>query len=888
MSPSPFIARRDLLRLAGAAALAGIAVPLLPDAAQASTRQWPSTDRSIAKPMLKGGASSPVGTNFKALPRPEASSFTPLRPPATLLAVRSPYLSCWQTADDLPGTWSSFWNGHITAMCGIARIDGTPYLFAGAPSLPNGPTLTLMNQISLEVTGTRSIYVLAGGGVNLTVTFFSPVDPDDLKRQSVPFSYITIQAASADGDSHSVEVYFDISGEWAHGDTSQDLSWSQTTTKTTVALLNTPTTPSVLAEFNDQASWGTVTLASPSNSDLTWQIGEDIVVRAQFASNGVLLGSVDPNQPRPIDDDWPVFAFSADLGTITASAASADFQVVIGHVRTPAISFLGNDLDPFWTTYWTSWQKMVDWFVADYASALSAATKLDAQIQSDANAAVGGGEVGSEYAAVCAIALRQAFGGTELIDNDGTPWVFLKEISSDGNVSTVDVVYPASPAYLYLSPNYLQMVLEPLLYFAENGWIEQFAEHDLGPSYPNASGGVVDGKDTQEDMPVEETGNMLLMSAAVMQRISKDKAKAFAQQHYAIFQQWAEYLVPNALDPGYQNQTDDFTGPIANSVNLAAKGIIGLGAMSLIAGFAGNAADEASYLNTAYSYISQWVSLGEDPTTPCLDLAYADPGSWSLKYNCFPDRLLGLDIVPTGIQTQQADWYVSQAGNYGVLLDPRNDYTKADWELWTAAWLAEQTDAVSELVTGVYGFLNDTANRVPFSDLYVVSSAAQVAFQNRPVVGGMYGLLLTPAKSTQAWYKIKNRDSGLVLAVTADSLGDGADVIQSAQDGTPDQLWTILPNGDGSVRLANRNSGKVLGVDGQSTAAGADVQQYQDNGTADHNWTLSGATGRWVTVLNQNSGLVLAVTGDSTAAGAQVVQSAADGSSDQLWELVAQ
>ena len=155
---SPFLARRDLLRLAGAAALAGAVGPLLPDAADASTRKWPASDRSIPKPMRKGGPSSPVGKNFKALPRAEASSFAPLRPPATPLAVRSPYLSCWQAADELTGTWSSFWNGHTTAMCGIARIDGTPYLFAGAPVLPNGPTLTVMNQTSLEVTATRSTW----------------------------------------------------------------------------------------------------------------------------------------------------------------------------------------------------------------------------------------------------------------------------------------------------------------------------------------------------------------------------------------------------------------------------------------------------------------------------------------------------------------------------------------------------------------------------------------------------------------------------------------------------------------------------------------------------------------------------------------------------------
>ena len=59
---------------------------------------------------------------------------------------------------------------------------------------------------------------------------------------------------------------------------------------------------------------------------------------------------------------------------------------------------------------------------------------------------------------------------------DGQPWAFLKEISSDGNVSTVDVVYPASPAWVYADPAYLGLLLEPLLGYAETGgWPKAFA-----------------------------------------------------------------------------------------------------------------------------------------------------------------------------------------------------------------------------------------------------------------------------------------------------------------------------------------------------------------------------------------------------------------------------
>jgi hypothetical protein len=883
-APPPWTvaSRRDLLRWSAIAAMAAAAGPLLPSAAHAST--GPGTDSGSASSSATTHPADGYPTTKRAAA--DDTTFSPLRPPATPLAVRSPYLSTWQAADTLTGAWPSFWNGRTTAICGIARIDGTPYLFAGEPSLPSGPALTTITQTSLQVTSTQSIYTMTGGGVTLTVNFFSPVELGDLQRQCVPFSYITAQAASNDGGDHTVELYFDISGEWAHGDSTQDIDWAQQQTSATTALNFTPTNPSVLAEDGDQASWGTVVFASPTNSALTFQIGQDQVVRAQVASTGSLANSVDTNQPRPIDDDWPVFAFCSSLGTVAPAGPSAPFQVVVGHVRTPAVSYLGTDLNPWWTNYWGDWPDMVDWFVGDYGDALASATALDQQIESDANNAVGGGTVGSQYAAVCALALRQAVGGTELVDYNGSPWAFLKEISSDGNVSTVDVVYPASPAYLYLSPSYLQLLLEPLIAYAENGWIEQFAEHDLGPSYPNASGGVVNGKDTQEDMPVEESGNMLILVAALLQRLPSTQAAAFAQQHYAIFHQWAEYLLPNALDPGYQNQTDDFTGPIANSANLAVKGILGIGAMSLIAGIAGNGADQASFLNTAFSYISQWVSLGEDPSGPHLDLAYGDTGSWSLKYNAFPDRLLGLGIVPLGVQALEASWYQSNAGTYGVLLDPRNDYTKADWELWTAAWLADQTAARNTLIQGVYGFLDATAQRVPFTDLYVVASAAQVSFQARPVVGGMFGLMLSPTAPTTTWVKIQNYNSGLLLAVSGMSLADSADVTQWEDNGTVDHLWTVLDNGDGTVRIANRNSGKVLAVNDMSTADGAFVQQYQDNGTADHNWQFVDAGNGWMKIFNMNSGKLMAVSGMSTTDGAQITQWDDNGTVDHLWRFV--
>lgn len=109
-----------------------------------------------------GIAGSPAYATSAAGSAAAASTFSPLRPPATPLAVRSPYLTTWLAGDNLAGTWPTFWNGRITALAGIARIDGTPYVFLGAPALPAGPALGTMTQTSLQLTATRSIFTLTG------------------------------------------------------------------------------------------------------------------------------------------------------------------------------------------------------------------------------------------------------------------------------------------------------------------------------------------------------------------------------------------------------------------------------------------------------------------------------------------------------------------------------------------------------------------------------------------------------------------------------------------------------------------------------------------------------------------------------------------------------
>lgn len=683
-------------------------------------------------------AASDVSTLYAA-----AAATTPVRPPAVPLIVRGPYVSTWMAADNTAGNWPTFWTGAVKAITGIVRVDGKAYLLIGAPT---GITSNA-TQVSLEITATQSRYVYAAGGMHVYVDFVSPVEATDSKKLSMPFGFINVQAVSVDGNAHDTSFYFDISGEWAHGDSTQNIGWTRNdvaaTPSTVSAFAVTPSSPTQFGESNDYASWGTAVFAT-ATTGIKYQSGADTTVRPLFIGGGSLANTIDTVQPRPINQNWPVFAYESDLGMVSGTP-SASRTFVLGNVRQPAGNYQGAPLPPLWQAYWPTWQAMLTDAYADAVGGtlVQRADALDDKVSEDAVAAGGW-----HYAGLCALALRQAFGGVELVNTGADPWMYLKEISSDGNLSTVDVIYPAMPAYLYANPLLLRYLLEPLLIYGENTtlWQQPFAEHDLGAHYPIGDGHNAGTDSSQplgggENMPVEESANMLIMTGAYLKYANSPDATMFVNSHYTILKKWADYLVANALDPGSQNQTDDFTGFIAHSSNLALKGILGLGAMAQISTAVGQTTDANNYKTTSQSYITQWSQKSQDSTMTHLKLAYdGDDTTWSLKYNSYPDRLLGLGLIPAATLAEETTWYAQQKAAYGYPLDSRHTYTKADWEMWMAAGVGDPA-LRQNVVDALYHFANATPSRVPMTDWYDTVAGTQNGFQARPVIGGLFSLM---------------------------------------------------------------------------------------------------------------------------------------------------
>jgi len=196
-------------------------------------------------------------------------------------------------------------------------------------------------------------------------------------------------------------------------------------------------------------------------------------------------------------------------------------------------------------------------------------------------------------------------------------------------------------------------------------------------------------------------------------------------------------------DPGLQNQTDDFAGKIAHSVNLALKGIVAVAAMGQIAEGCGEHADAIHYRTKARQFIAYWLKHAQAPGHSHLGLTYRGPGSreWGNTYNAYPDALLGTGLVPESVAAEQAAFYRTKTNRFGLPLQTPHRYGKTDWQMWLAAWL-HRSPISQELIEREYQYANTTRSRVPFCDLYNTISGDQVyGFRARPVQGGIFALL---------------------------------------------------------------------------------------------------------------------------------------------------
>lgn len=395
-------------------------------------------------------------------------------------------------------------------------------------------------------------------------------------------------------------------------------------------------------------------------------------------------------------DEEPIFAFSKTFSlsqtndTSTQKTRSDHALFTIAHIQDPVAQYASARgltlMRPLWKSWFLSDPELLEFHYTDFSSALALAQNYSSQLSIDAYKSGS-----SSYVDIVALSARQVMGGTSFAGTPDNPILFLKEISSDGNCQTVDVIFPSAPFFLYTNPRWLAYMLEPLLEHQLSGqYPNKYSMHDLGASFPNNTGHA-DGND--EYMPVEECGNMLILALALANSLKHEsssttgstwskigstslpssdfsvfplhsltpingishqddtfggstgdkgvnQAKAWLSKSYSLWTRWTSYLVEFSLEPHNQLSTDDFAGWLALQTNLALKGIVGIKAMAEIASILGHEKDAKHYTSISERYIKKWQEFGISRDGTHAKLAYNWYGSWTTLYSLFADALL--------------------------------------------------------------------------------------------------------------------------------------------------------------------------------------------------------------------------------------------------------
>ena len=674
---------------------------------------------------------------------PAAPAAEPFRPPAVPLVACDPYFSIWSFNDKLTDADTRHWTGRPQPLRSLIRVDGQTYRLMGGDPDSN---LAALPQVGLQVLPTRTIYDFANSSVHVTLTFLTPALPADLDVYARPVTYLTWDVKSTDGQPREAAVFFAASAALAVDTLGQQVDWSRPEVAgLDVLRVGTEEQP-VLRRKGDniRIDWGHAYVAAPQG-DGQAAIGSNSSLTTSFTKTGKLPTADDDRHPRAVNDESPTLAFAFDLGKVDANPVTR--KVILAYDDEYSITYFRQQLRPYWRRNGADAAQLLETSAQEYASLQDRCAKFDAELLADATQ-VGG----AKYAQLVALAYRQALAAHKLVvDSNGQPLLFSKENFSNGCIATVDITYPTDPLFLLLSPTLAKATLAHVLtYSTSDRWKFPFAPHDLG-TYPIANGQAYGGGERSEDnqMPVEETGNILILLGAIA-RIEGNAD--FASLYWPQLQDWAKYLEAKGFDPENQLCTDDFAGHLAHNVNLSAKAILGLASYGILCEYRGDQAEAKRYHDLAVGMAQRWVQEGTEGDH--TKLAFDRAGSWSQKYNLVWDKLLKLNIFPAEVAEKEVAFYLKHQDKYGLPLDNRKHYTKLDWTVWSATLASNQAD-FEALVKSLYDCFNDSPTRVPMTDWFYTDSAKQVGFQARPVVGGVFIKLLDdPA----IWKKWSSRD----------------------------------------------------------------------------------------------------------------------------------
>lgn len=620
-----------------------------------------------------------------------------LRPPAIPLITVDPYFSVWSFSDKLYDSDTVHWTGKPNALRGTVTIDGEAFRFMGHGDEP------IIEQTDFDYNALSTYYTFENEKIRLKLCFTTPLLPDNFELLSRPVSYLKLSANTRDGRKHTVSVEITASEQLCLNEAGQsDTVCTQADIPDMACICMANAEQNVLNRSGDdrRIDWGCFYLAVCGENAETFSLHDDmsrIGVRFELSHEDALV----------------LFAYD--------------------DVR--SIDYFGKQLPSYWNADGKGIEEAMSEALYGYEE-----TYLDCEQFSEGLFLDGVRAGGKKYAEMLELAYRQAFAAHKIAVTDEGEILFVsKECFSNGCAATVDVSYPSIPLFLLYNPELVRGMMRPIYKFAaSDAWKFDFAPHDAG-QYPLVTGQVY-GYDRERNeqifelqMPVEECGNMLIMEAACA---LADGNPAFASEHMETLENWTSYLLRYGYDPENQLCTDDFAGHLAHNCNLTLKAVMGVASFAILNKMLGKKQKYNEYMSEARKMAASWCKRAANGDGS-YRLAFDKPDSFSMKYNAVWDKLFGTELFPPEVFASELSSNFKHINPYGMPLDSRSDYTKADWLVWTATMLRDDED-FERFVEPLWKAYHHSESRVPMTDWYFTTTAKQCSFQNRTVVGGLF------------------------------------------------------------------------------------------------------------------------------------------------------
>lgn len=611
----------------------------------------------------------------------------------------------------------------------VTNTAGGAYLDAGIvtePAIKKHADVINATQTNVVLNATQTVYNFTCGPVNATITFTSPLLIKDLTLLSRPVSYITYSVKSNDGNTHDVQVYFGASTNIAVNTPAQEVVANiYSKQQLNILKAGTKAQPVLQKKGDDlRIDWGYMYVAVSSSAKTVQYVSKAHESINNFVKSSALKSKTLASETNGKNLDLNTIV---DLGKVGTDAKEQYF--LLGYDDIYSIQYFHQNLRPYWNRNGDETiENQLSLAAKDYTTVMQQCDEWNRNLYNDLVNA--GGE---KYADLCIIAYRQSIAAHKLLESPQKEILFLsKENFSNGSVNTVDITYPSAPLFIAYNPELMEGMLNGIFYFSESGkWKQPFAAHDLG-TYP-----IANGQTYGEGMPVEESGNMLILTAAICKAIGNAD---YAKKHWQTLTTWNNYLLKEGFDPANQLCTDDFAGHLARNANLSAKAIVAIGSYAMLAGMTGDKATEQKFMDTAKNMAKRWMVIDDEGDHYALTFNKNDD-TWSQKYNQVWDKVLNLNIFPKEVFEKEIKYYLTKQNEFGLPLDSRKTYTKSDWIMWTAT-LADNKENFDALINPLYKYATETPTRVPLSDWHETTDGSQVGFQARSVVGGYFMKLL--------------------------------------------------------------------------------------------------------------------------------------------------